>query len=225
MSRNRIVFNSSLLQAHRNNRCIAVSGGVDSIAIAHFLQQANPDLTLFHFNHKLRPQNDEMEDAVRRFAKKFGLDLIVKTADEFPLNGNNTSEESAAREARLAAMGSLGFDEIVVCHHMDDCIESYVMNCMNGVLDKKDYYCIPPRTQMNNFTVVRPFLMTRKDVLASYVGRHGLCEFVVNDETNDMNGYRRNKVRNVILPLLKEEWVGLETVVYKYVVKDYERKR
>lgn len=224
MSRNRIAFNSDLVQSDRNRFCVAVSGGVDSVAISHFLKQSNPNLTLFHFNHKLRKQNDEMEAAVRRFACEFGVNLIVKTADEFPLGGS-TSEEAAARNARISAMESLGFDEVVVCHHMDDCIESYVMNCMNGVLGKKEYNCIPPKTGMRGFSIVRPFLMTRKTALSCYVEKRDLNCFVVDDETNSGDIYRRNRVRNAILPMLMEEWAGLETVVQKYIEEDYNKVR
>ena len=53
---------------------VACSAGADSIAVAHFIQyKMRIDVELFHFNHKLRNQNDEMEEAVIDFSNEFNM--------------------------------------------------------------------------------------------------------------------------------------------------------
>jgi len=222
MNKSKIHFQSSILPAKGVGITIAISGGVDSIALAYFLSQGKRPLQLFHFNHKLRPQNDEMEDSVREFARHFNLPLKVANSHDYPF-GKSTSLEAAAREARLKAMEELNLGYTVVCHHLNDAIESYIMRCMLGVMSMKNYYCIPPKTQMTNICLVRPFLLTKKDTLMEYATRHHLMEFVVEDETNKDTDIRRNMVRHQLLPLMETEWNGLEKVVAKHVKADYAR--
>lgn len=200
---------------------IAVSGGVDSVSIAHFMQNGARDISLFHFNHKLRPQNDDMQAAVERFAKDFGLPLVVATAEQFSF-GENTSLEAAAREARLSAIIELINNPVVVCHHLGDAMESYLMRCLNGTIVEDEVKTIPPKTQLiPGPTLVRPFLLTRKDNLRSYAKRHGLEKYIVEDETNSMADCRRNFIRLRLLPMVSSTWEGLETIVAKKVRQDY----
>jgi tRNA(Ile)-lysidine synthase TilS/MesJ len=72
----------------------AVSSGVDSIAAYHFMRTKNYNVTPIHFNHKLRPQNDLMEQQYRLLCEATGMTPIVAY-------GNNLKTEQDCRQARL----------------------------------------------------------------------------------------------------------------------------
>lgn len=213
-----IKFNSKLI-TNRGPLMVCCSGGVDSIAAAHFLIRANRMVSLFHFNHKLRPQNDQMKEAVSDFAADMGVWGFFASAEKFPIDDKD-GLEAGAREARLKAIGSLSGwgNKFILGHHLDDAVESYLMNCFNG---KTDGWVIPPASNFGNFTLYRPFLLTPKDAFREYAKRNGLEKYVIEDETNTDTSYRRNFVRNVIVPTLRPHYPGLHKVVAEKVKKDY----
>ena len=75
---------SSFIIPDKSPFCVSVSGGVDSISALHFLRKKVA--CAFHFNHKLRPQNDLMEESVRKFCDKFNIDLIICNANDYPID-------------------------------------------------------------------------------------------------------------------------------------------
>ena len=189
---------------------VACSGGVDSIATAHLLR--NKNIELIHYNHKIRPQNDVMEQKVREFAKEFFLPITV-------LEGNHNSDqrEHDYREGRLDAFEWLG-GKIILAHHLDDAVESYLMNCFNGVSE----YLIPIQTRLSERTqIVRPFLENSKSQFQNYVKKMGLEEWIVNDDSNSDTSIRRNYIRHVVRPIIEQHYPGIDTVVKKKYTKKY----
>lgn len=188
---------------------VSVSGGVDSIAGAHLLHRLNPDkVSLFHYNHNLREQNNLMEESVRRFAKDFDIPLIVKTRE--PNQKHN--KEADLRKDRLDAMRPLDCP-FVYCHHLDDAVEGYIMNMAKGI---PEYCPIPTLSFIKNSKggIYRPFLRTLKKSFRRYANHHKLNEYVVEDETNTDTTYCwRNKIRHDIVPQF--EGFGLRKVVLK----------
>jgi len=212
----------SFLTSRRDRLVLGLSSGVDSVAALHFLTKHHKNITVFHFNHKLRPQNDVMETNARRLAAKLGLEIIVATADEFPLV-SSTSQEAAARDARLNALEKyLPEKDIILCHHLGDAMESYLNRCFLGTLCAGSYYTIPPSTTFPRFRLIRPFLQTTKKNFQEYCESHSLMSYVVEDQTNSDIRFRRNFLRHKVIPLLNEKWNGLEKVVLKKVAQDYQ---
>ncbi len=204
-----------------NDFILGCSGGVDSVAAAHFLMKGDKRFSLFHFNHKLRPQNDLMEKTVIQFATDFGLILRIFTAVDFPISQEG-SLESCAREARLKAIGNLLVDSntVVLCHHLDDAIESYLMKCFCGTLHEN---FLPIQTKLNNGkTLLRPFLQTPKSKFIEYAQRNNLDKYIVEDETNKDTKIRRNFIRHKVLPIVNEEY-GLRKVVLKKIIWQYKK--
>jgi len=195
-----------------HNLHVAVSGGVDSISAAHFLLHMNYDFKILHFNHQQRPQNKEMQNSVENFCESFDLDLVVGSLDEFP-SGDSTSEEKALREARHAFFGSVpSKPQIIMAHHLDDAVESYLMNCITG---KPEHKPIPEFCDWENFTIYRPFLKNRKLSFINWCKNHNLEKFVVDDESNNDVSYRRNYIRKVVVPSINNIYSGLPKIVKK----------
>lgn len=197
---------------------VSVSGGADSIAACHFLMRGGWNVTVFHFNHLLRPQNHQMEDAVRRFCSDFNLPLVVANADEFPLFPSKLGVEAAARQARFAAIAKNVRSPLVMAHHLDDCIESHLMSSLHGGTRSP---VIPPISEIDQFTILRPFLLARKSDLRRYAEENHLSTFIIEDETNTDVAIRRNWIRHVLIPTIELSYKGLPKVVRKKVLQEY----
>lgn len=194
--------------------CVAISGGVDSIVGLHFLQKLRYKVFACYYNHNLRHQNYEMEAACKKLCQEFGVDLNIGWRDK-----KTDNSEAALREDRLAFYRSQRLP-IICVHHLNDCVEQYVMNMLKGCPERLPINYVSYFTNNKPFTIYRPFLQTSKETLVSYGERNDLMRFVVSDETNDDTRYRRNWIRNEILPQFEN--FGLEKVVYK---KFYQRKK
>jgi len=205
------IFNLSNKQHNVNLLC---SSGVDSIAAAHYFIHnfKNISVSLLHFNHNLRDQNQVMEESFKAFAASTEVSYCV-----VPLTCTDSTEDSC-RKARIEYLQQYASTTFITAHHLDDCVESYLLNCIRG---KEGFLPIPFHTELtNNNSINRPFLFNRKKDLIAYAEKHNLLQYVVEDETNtQVKGSRRNLLRNKIVPLLEEEKVGLAMIVKKKMIE------
>jgi tRNA(Ile)-lysidine synthase len=195
---------------------VAVSGGVDSVSAAYLLYKKGFNISIFHFNHNISLQNEFMENSVRRFADDLNIPAVFITRTGKLSNG---SLEGACRDARFKAYSELDSD-IIVNHHLDDCVESYVMNCFKG---HPQYIPIPIHTVINDkVSIHRPFMLSSKQKFIDFASHSDLDKYIVEDQTNkDAEICRRNWVRNTILPEISKK-VSLEKVVRKIMIKWYD---
>jgi tRNA(Ile)-lysidine synthase len=185
---------------------VAISGGVDSLAAAHFLQRIGYKFKAIHYNHNQRPQNDSMQEACERFCRDFKIDLIVGICN----TKVEKNVEDGLRKERLAFFEEIG-GTIIQAQHLNDAVESALSNFIKG---KGEHEPIPQKTNFGKFTIVRPFLRNPKRKFENWIDRHDLKGYVEADETNSDTKYERNWLRNVIIPQI-EERKGLEKVVLK----------
>ena len=194
---------------------VALSGGIDSIAVAHFLRKGNKDFIAIHVNAKYIEQDDEAARKVRMFCKDYDIPLVLREVEGSYGGG---SVEAWCREKRYDILRGVcrqeDLEQLVVCHHLDDCVESYLMNCFNGV---PEYVPIPFRTSWGDVEVVRPFLLTGKEDFRGYVERQGLMGYVTEDELNGDLGLQRNWIRQCLRPMVETRYVGLSKVVKKKI--------
>ena len=192
---------------------VAISGGVDSFAALHFLKMLKYRVYGLHFNHNLRPQNDLMQEACQRFCDDHDMMLVTDKREA----GKGTLEHEL-RECRLNFFRSIP-RPIICAHHLSDCAESYMMNAIKG---QAEHLPIKPVSFFHgqpSMTILRPFLANKKKAMIKYAKNNGLMDYVVEDETNQHNCHYRNRIRNLILPLLEDK--GLEKVVFKKFYSDF----
>lgn len=178
-------------------RIIAVSGGVDSVVLLDTLvnQYGSDQLVVAHFEHGIRGK-DSIADAL--FVEKLSQNYRVKYEIG---HGNLTKNvsEAEARKARyrfLRTVAKTHKGTIVTAHHKDDLVETIALNISRGtgwrglaVLDSGD--------------IERPLLnLTKKDIY-DYALEHQL-EWV-EDETNQMDRYTRNRLRRILWQLSAED--------------------
>lgn len=206
ISFSRQIFNLSKQQSI----VLLCSSGVDSVAAAHFFVTNFPDylVSLLHFNHSLRAQNNQMAEVFETFAKSLTIPYKIKVL------ACKDSTEDSCRKARMEYMQTFVDTVFITAHHLDDCVESYLMNCIRG---KEGFLPMPFHTQIgDSCSINRPFLMNKKKDFVEYVEANDLSRYVVEDDTNhQVRGSRRNLMRNRIIPVLDEHQVGIHTVVKK----------
>lgn len=186
-----------------------VSGGIDSIAAAHWLKHHyHKKFTIIHFNHSVQHLNDRMEHFVSEFAKDFDIECGYEY--RWYSKWSDTSE-NGLREWRLSEMNKIG-GKFATAHHLDDCVENYLDNCFKGCPEHKP---IKEFSQFDGFSIYHPFLKTTKEDFLLYCIENDLMKYVVEDPTNKEVSQKRNWIRNVIVPELDKRDLGLQTVVRK----------
>ncbi len=182
---------------------VGVSGGTDSVVLLHVLMALGYSCVIAHCNFHLRmEESDRDEEFVRNLSKELKLPFYkidfetVKYAEEHKI-----SIEMAARDLRYAwfeeLLIKLRAQAIAIAHQADDSIETMLMNLVRGT-GLRGLTGIQPR----NKNVVRPLLFLTRQDLETYLVRYNLGH--VEDSTNSISDYQRNKFRNQILPLLEE---------------------
>jgi len=173
---------------------VAVSGGVDSVVLLDLLSQ-RPDLELVvaHFDHGIRPDSAEDEKFVRQLADKQGLPYVSGKAEL-----GQGANEAMAREARYEflrkAMEDSGADAIFTAHHLDDKLETAILNMLRGTR-RKGLTALKSQDD-----IWRPLLRVSKVELQDYARQQRL-EWR-EDSTNQDDKYLRNYVRHNIVPKL-----------------------
>lgn len=194
---------------------VLVSGGVDSVVVAHWLKYSyRLKFDIVHFNHCVQDANDEMEEKVFNFMLKMdtGGRVIKRINDGYIHHKFTNTSEAGLREWRHYEMSGIG-GCFITAHHLNDAVENYLKNCFEG---NPEYTPIPWTTSFKKgFKVFHPFLSTRKKDFIDYADKHNLWDFVVEDPTNKETKQRRNWIRNVIVPELNNQKLGLEKVVRK----------
>ena len=182
---------------------VTCSGGADSIFLLHILNKLGFDCIVAHCNFHLRgEESDRDENFVREFCEKENLKLLVEHFDtkQFALE-NKLSIEMAARELRYTWFEKIRTEynasAIAVAHHSDDSIETILLNLLRGT-GLKGICGIRPK----NGYVVRPLLCVNRKEIEEYLKENGISYII--DSTNLENEYTRNKIRNIVMPLLRE---------------------
>lgn len=178
---------------------VAFSGGVDSLAVAHFLSKRH-DVTLLHFNHRC-PVSDQIELECRATAYWLGLPMKVGYLDERD-NSDGSSIEDVWRRGRYRFLRSHG--QFVTAHHLDDAVEWWIISSLHG-----EGKLIP----MTDELVIRPFLTTPKSEFVDYCKNNGLS--AVDDPENRNQSHIRNYVRSNIMEHALVVNPGLSKVIRK----------
>lgn len=185
-----------------------LSGGADSIALVHVLQQLHYEVIALHCNFQLRGEESERDEQfVRSFCAGHGIRLRVirfDTRAEAALHGE--SIEMAARrlrydwfqdeKSRIDRENSHP-SAICVAHHADDNVETMLLNLIRGA----GLHGLTGMRFQNERGILRPLLTTTRAEILDYLACND--QPFVNDSSNADAHYRRNKVRHELLPLLR----------------------
>lgn len=190
----------------------AVSGGPDSVCLAHYLAQRSRAgafrlLALVYFDHGLRGR-ESAEDAafVRALGARLGARVLV---EKLPVAARAKARrkglEDAGRELRYKALARaarrLGANKVATGHHLDDQAETLLLHLLRGTKLKGLAGIPPERPLAAGVSLVRPLLPLRRVEILEYLRRHDLAHRL--DRSNASLDFTRNWVRRKVLPLLE----------------------
>jgi len=190
---------------------LLISSGIDSVCAAHWLKfQYRKDFALLHFNHQVQTVNYDMGNAVLNFAYDFdfGVNIISRKMTQPAFLDTSENGLRQWRHHELAKLSG----NFVTAHHLNDAVENYLMNCLQGTAEHKP---ISWFTQFSGFSIYHPFLLTTKQDFIDYAHANDLMKYVVEDPTNHDLSNNRSWMRQKLIPVLDERELGLEKIVKK----------
>ncbi len=193
-----------------DNLLIAVSGGVDSVVLCHLCKQAGYHFSIAHCNFNLRgAESIRDEEFTKSFAKQLDAPIYVKHFDTKQYAADNKlSIQVAARELRYGWFYEIineptsniqhpTSNYILTAHHLDDNIETVLMNFFKGT-GISGLRGIEPKHDK----IIRPLLFASKHDIIEYANDQRLQW--VNDSSNDETKYTRNFFRHEIIPAIEK---------------------
>lgn len=188
-----------------------VSGGPDSICMLDILRKIkseknlNFEIIVCHINHLIREEATSDEEYVVNYCKENQIKCYVKRIDvkEYANNKKQGTEE-AGRNVRYDFFEEIlkkeNANKIAIAHNKNDKIETIIMNLLrgSGISGLKG---IEPIRE-NKY--IRPLIEIERTDIENYCKENKLEPRI--DKTNFINDCTRNKIRNIVLPYIKQEF-------------------
>jgi tRNA(Ile)-lysidine synthase len=197
---------------------LAVSGGMDSVAMAELFSRAKFSFGIAHCNFQLRSDDSEKDEAfVSRLAKNFKVPFYCRrfsTADY--ADEHRLSTQMAARELRYKWFEEIRvkekFDFIATAHHLDDQVETFFINMMRSTGIAGFHGILPKQGK-----IVRPLLFTNRSEIGEFVKKNEIT--YREDTSNQEIKYLRNKIRHELLPVLAEINPGFRNILTENIYR------
>lgn len=181
---------------------LAISGGIDSMVLIDLMKKLNLDMYVAHCNFALRGKESDLDEVfVVNYCKQHNIPVYSKHFDtEKYARTTQKSIQISARELRYKWFFELkeqqGFDYIVTAHHLDDSLETFLINLSRGT-GIEGLVGIP-----ENKGVIRPLLGFSRKEIEDYASKNQIQWR--EDASNQSDKYLRNNIRHHIVPLLKK---------------------
>jgi len=192
----------------------AVSGGMDSVLMAHLFKSAGFDFGIAHCNFQLRgDESTADQEFCKNLAEQLQVPFHVIRFDTLKYAADKkVSTQMAARELRYQWFEEIsqqaGYSVIALAHHQNDAIETILLNLTRGTGIAGLHGILP-----KNGRLVRPLLFLNRDEIQQIINENGLP--YVEDSSNASAKYARNKIRLEVIPKLKELNPALESTFEK----------
>jgi tRNA(Ile)-lysidine synthase len=182
---------------------LAVSGGIDSMVMSHLFIKLGTDIGIAHCNFCLRAnESDKDEELVKNFAFQNRIpfySIRFNTKEHAAKNG--ISVQMAARDLRYEWFKKIRlenhFDLVAVAHNLNDKIETMLINLTRGT----GLTGLAGMKPSGN-GIIRPLLFASRQKIAEYCYDNHI-DFR-EDKSNAETKYTRNKIRHLVIPILKE---------------------
>lgn len=179
----------------------AVSGGVDSISLLHWLYERGVRVAAAHLHHGLRGEAADGDEAfVRDFCAERSIPFYVGHVDVADIAARERiSSEEAGRRARYDFLErtarEIGATRVATAHHADDNAETLLFQLIRGA--KSGLGGIAPVRGI----YIRPFLGVKRAEIEAYADANGLGRRL--DAMNLDDAFARNYIRHEVMPRLE----------------------
>jgi tRNA(Ile)-lysidine synthase len=190
----------------KSSLLVAVSGGIDSIALLHSLLGLSSEmefvLEVIHVDHKLRKESHRDADFVASVCKLNAIAFHLCEANEPPRAGENL--EAWGRRIRYQYFRAIRqkqkLDYVLTAHNANDLAETFLMRVFSNKELKTIEY------QDSKRRLIRPFLEIRRETLERFIKDNAHSHII--DQTNFDSAFTRNRIRQRIIPFLEVELGG-----------------
>ncbi|WP_200975932.1 tRNA lysidine(34) synthetase TilS [Echinicola sp. 20G] len=181
---------------------LAISGGIDSVGLARLLKKSAIPFRMAHCNFGLRGEESDGDELfVRELAQELGVEISVKRFEtKVYASEKGVSTQMAARDLRYTWFEQLleefDLDGVVVAHHADDQLETVLLNLFRGTGIEGIY----GMSEIRDY-IIRPLLPFSRDDIENFAVKERFDWR--EDSSNSESNYKRNFLRNEVLPLIK----------------------
>lgn len=192
---------------------LGVSGGPDSICMLNILNDIRNDKKLHmefdiivaHVNHLIRDEAKDDEIFVKNFCEKIGVQFYSKSIDIQKIaNNNKIGTEEAGRNARYEFFDEIlektNSNKIAIAHNKNDKVETMIMNVLRG----SGIAGLRGIEPIKDNKYIRPLIECERFEIEQYCKDNKIDARI--DRSNFQNIYTRNKIRNVVIPYIKDEF-------------------
>ena len=188
---------------------LALSGGLDSVVLLHALvalrDQTPFTLQAVHVHHGLSPQADDWAQFCARLCASHAIEFEIHRVRI--ARDDEAGVEAAARRERQRIFAGLDTDFLLTAHQQDDQAETLLLQLLRGAGPRglaamAELYRRPGWRAAQ----LRPLLGVTRAGIRDYAHAQGLAW--VDDESNRDTRYRRNALRQQVMPLLAAHFPG-----------------
>ncbi len=182
---------------------LAVSGGVDSMVMAHLFLGSGISFGIAHCNFQLRGiESDLDESLVRDWAVRHGIPFHhtrfhTKEKTKEWKKGVQETARILRYEWLDKTCSEEGYSYLATAHHANDNVETLLMNLFKGT-GISGLHGI----RQKHGSIIRPLLWAEKEAISAYATEHNVP--FREDASNSTDVYLRNAIRNKIIPSIKE---------------------
>ncbi len=192
-----------------DNIVIGVSGGPDSICLLHILSELRNelDINIFvaHINHMIRAEADNETEYVKEMCKKMHIECFVQKVDVQRIaTEQKLGTEEMGRNVRYSFFEEVAkktnSNKIATAHNSNDKVETVLMNILRG----SGLSGLKGIEAIRGGKFIRPLIEIEREEIEDYCKENNLNPKY--DKSNNENIYRRNKIRNEVIPYIKREF-------------------
>ena len=191
---------------------LAVSGGIDSVVMAHLFRDSGLHYGIAHCNFQLRgKESDEDLKFVKNLAKANSVRFYSVSFNIMEyVQKNKVSVQMAARDLRYNWFNEIckkeNYDYLITAHHADDAIETFLINLLRGT-------GISGLRGINpvNGNIIRPMLVFSRKEIEAYAKEHKIKWR--EDRSNSSDDYERNNIRHHLIPALDKVKPGARNAI------------
>lgn len=201
---------------------LGLSGGVDSVVLFFLLLKSNIKLRAVYVNHSLSENGTLWGEFCEKLCKENNVKFFNKVVDAKA--GSRESTEAVAREKRYGVYDDLLEDNetLMLAQHSDDQVETVLLQLLRGT-GLSGLSGMPIFKDYKNGFIARPFLsempdgnMVTKELIENFALQNDIKH--IFDESNLSNEYKRNYLRNEVIPNLKKEFGNINKTISRTAI-------
>ena len=187
------------------NIVIALSGGIDSVVLLHFLNSHYPgNIRAVHINHNLSKHSKDWSLFCKELCHKQGIEF--KSID-INIKTSSNVEENARKKRYNSLKSELSKNEVLcTAHHQEDQSETFLLQLFRGS-GVAGLASMPKMKSFADSFLYRPFLNISKQLIVDYATKYNL-DWVEDDSNNNLN-FKRNLLRLEFIPKLESGFEGV----------------